>query len=91
MDFEAWKALLKEYGPLVGPLVALVAWQAFQIRKLIEWNSRRHDEEVARMARVQDRLLTHLIGPQPTSADSPSIKDLKKLTGKNPPEPKGKH
>lgn len=81
MDIQVWTKLLQEYGPLIGPLLGLVIWQAYQIRKLIEWNSRRHDEEIERMAEVQNRFLTHILGPQATSSDSPTLDELKKTLG----------
>ena len=86
MDFSAWEKLIKEYGPIAGFLLALNVWQAYQIRRLILWNSQRHDEEIKRMATVHSRLLDHILGPQPGSDSAPSIKDLKKLGDAHSPE-----
>ncbi len=86
VDFSAWERLIKEYGPIAGFLLALNVWQAYQIRRLILWNSQRHDEEIRRMAGVQSRLLDHVLGPQPSSSSAPSMKDLKKMLDSQSPE-----
>lgn len=78
MDFAHWFQLLKQYGPVVGLLLAFVIWQAWQIHSLLEKNAAIYEAEIARMAKVQDQLLERLLGVvQPSSVKSPSVNELK--------------
>lgn len=69
--------MLKQYGPVVGILLAYVLWQSRKIDQLLDKNSAIYDAEIARMSQVQDRLLTKLIGAPGTSASSPTVDQLK--------------
>lgn len=77
MDFTAWWTLLKQYGPIIGLSIGFILWQAHQINKLLDRNSAIYESEIKRLAHVQERLLTHLLGPQPSSASAPTVKELK--------------
>jgi hypothetical protein len=69
--------LLQKYGPLVGLFLVMILAQAWWINRLLERNSVIYDAEIKRLADVQERLLTHIIGPQPSSTSAPTIQDLK--------------
>jgi hypothetical protein len=78
LDFAQWVQLLKQYGPVVGLLLAFVFWQTRQINRLLEKNSAMYEAEIARMAKVQEQLLERLLGAvQPSSGVSPSVEKLK--------------
>jgi hypothetical protein len=55
----------------------MILAQAWWINRLLERNSVIYDAEIKRLADVQERLLTHIIGPQPSSTSAPTIQDLK--------------
>lgn len=77
MDWAQWLLLLKQYGPLVGLFLGLVILQSIWINKLLDRNSSIYDAEIRRLAEVQERLLTHILGTQPSSASAPTIQALK--------------
>jgi hypothetical protein len=77
MQWEQWVMLLQKYGPLVGLFLVMILAQAWWINRLLERNSVIYDAEIKRLADVQERLLTHIIGPQPSSTSAPTIQDLK--------------
>ena len=70
-------SLLKEYGPLVGIVIAYVWWQSRKIDQLLDKNSAIYEAEIQRMSEVQDRLLTKLIGQPPSSTLSPTVDQMK--------------
>jgi hypothetical protein len=76
VEWTSWIALLKQYGPLGGLFIGYVIWQTVQINKLLDRNSAIYEGEIARLATVQQQLLTHILGPQPSSTALPNIKDL---------------
>lgn len=76
MDITHWLTLLQQYGPLVGLLLAFIIWQSHQIKSLLDKNSAIYDGEIKRLSEVQNRLLAHILGPQPSSTESPTIKQL---------------
>lgn len=76
MDWVRIGELLKQYGPLVGLLLVIVLYQSFQINRLLDRLRSVQDDEIKRLADVQDRLLTALIGPQSSSATAPDVKKL---------------
>ena len=88
MQWMEWVMLLEKYGPLVGLFLVMILAQAWWINRLLDRNAEIYDGEIKRMAEVQDRLLTHIIGPQPSSTSAPTIRDLKdgakRLGGKAP-------
>lgn len=76
----AWSellAVLKQYGPVVGILLAYVWWQSRKIDQLLDKNAAIYEAEIARMSQVQDRLLSKLIGEPTSSASSPTTDQLK--------------
>jgi hypothetical protein len=76
LDITRWLELLKQYGPLLGLLLGFIVWQAHQINRLLDRNSSIYEGEIKRLAEVQNRLLAHILGPQPSSTESPTIKQL---------------
>ena len=79
-DALAWSevlSVLKQYGPVVGILLAYVLWQSRKIDQLLDKNSAIYEGEIQRMSEVQDRLLTKLIGAPGTSTSSPTVDQLK--------------
>lgn len=76
LDITRWLELLKQYGPLLGLFLGLIVWQAHQINRLLDRNSSIYEEEIKRLAEVQNRLLAHVLGPQASSSESPTIKQL---------------
>lgn len=78
VDLGTWLTLLKQYGPLLGFFLAFIIWQSRQINKLLDRNTAVYDSEIKRLAEVQERLLTHILGAQPSSEEAPSITALKK-------------
>jgi len=77
VDWSKWLQLIQEYGPLVGLFVGFIIWQTFQINRLLERNSAIYDAEIKRLAEVQSWLLSHVLGPQPSSFAAPSVRQLK--------------
>ena len=65
LELTYWLQLLKQHGPLVGLFIAFIIWQSRKIDQLLERNSKIYDGEIARLAHVQDVLLTKLLGLQP--------------------------
>ena len=51
--------------------------QAYWINKLLDRNAQIYDKEIKRLADVQERLLTHILGSQPSSTVAPTIKELR--------------
>lgn len=82
MDWSEWLAVLKQYGPITGLFVGLFIWQTIQINRLLERNSSIYDAEIKRLADVQTQLLAHILGPQPSSTASPTIKQLQDSASK---------
>jgi hypothetical protein len=89
VEWTTWVSLLKQYGPIVGLFVGFIIWQTTQINKLLDRNAAIYESEVKRLADVQTMLLTHLLGPQPSSTTSPTIKQLKNGTALKPEGEKG--
>jgi hypothetical protein len=69
-------AVLKQYGPVVGILLAYVWWQSRKIDQLLDKNASIYEAEIVRMSQVQDRLLSHLIGVPTSSTSSPTAEQL---------------
>lgn len=82
MDWNYWAMLLKQYGPITGLFVGLIIWQTIQIDRLLKRNSDIYDAEIKRLAEVQKQLLAHILGPQSSSATSPTIKQLQEGASK---------
>ncbi len=78
-QWTQWLEILKEYGPIAGLFLAFIYWQARRIDKLIEKNASIYQEEINRMAKVQDRLLNQLLGPQSSSSNAPSVEQLQRV------------
>ena len=82
MDWGKWLQLIQQYGPLVGLFVGFIIWQTQQSNRLLQQNSTIYEAEIKRLSDVQDRLLTHALGPQPSSTSAPLVKQLKEGTEK---------
>jgi hypothetical protein len=87
VDWSEWLTVLKQYGPIIGLFVGLFIWQTIQINRLLDRNSSIYDAEIKRLADVQTQLLTHILGAQPSSMASPTIKQLK--DGASKPDEEG--
>jgi len=81
-DWGKWLQLIQQYGPLVGLFVGFTVWQTQQISKLLQQNSTIYEAEIKRLSGVQDRLLTHALGPQPSSTSAPLVEQLRDRTEK---------
>lgn len=76
MELQFWFTLLKQYGFPIGLLIGFIIWQARRIDKLLDRNASIYEAEIGRLAEVQDRLLTQLLGPQPSSTKAPTVKQI---------------
>lgn len=74
---QLW-TIVKQYGPAVGLLLVLIYWLARRIDKLLDRNAEIYESHIKQLTETQSWLLTKLIGPQPSSADAPTIKQLQK-------------
>jgi hypothetical protein len=81
VDWPAFINVIKQYGPTVGALLIIIYWQWRQIDKLLERNSTIYENHIKALYEAQNRLLDKLIGPQPSSQSSPTIKELKATSG----------
>jgi hypothetical protein len=72
---QLW-TIVKQYGPAVGLLLVLIFWLARRIDKLLDRNAQIYESHIAQLTQTQSWLLTKLIGPQPSSSDAPTIKQL---------------
>jgi hypothetical protein len=72
---QLW-AIVKQYGPAVGLLLVLIYWLARRIDKLLDRNAEIYESHIAQLTQTQSWLLTKLIGPQPSSSEAPTIKQL---------------
>lgn len=77
MDWAQWVLLLKQHGPLVGLFLGLVILQSVWINRLLDRNSSIYDAEIKRLAEVQEKLLSHILGTQQSSISVPTIQALK--------------
>jgi hypothetical protein len=89
-DWSAFLTVLKQYGPLLGLLLFFIFWQWRQIQKLLESNSKIYEGHIKSLQETQDRLLTHLIGPRPSSLAAPTVEQITATaSGRNPKESEG--
>ena len=80
MDTTTWLQLwqlLKQYGPVVAILLLLIYWSWRRIDKLLDRNAEIYESHIKQLSETQKWLLTKLIGPQPSSAELPTIQELK--------------
>lgn len=77
MNWPELLSVLKQYGPVVGILLAYVWWQSKKIDQLLDKNAAIYEAEIQRMSQVQDRLLNKLMGDPGTSSLSPTVDQLK--------------
>lgn len=77
MNWPELLSVLKQYGPVVGILLAYVWWQSRKIDQLLDKNAAIYEAEIQRMSQVQDRLLNKLMGDPGSSALSPTVDQLK--------------
>ncbi len=83
MEQAFWSQIiqaLKQYGPIIALFVLFIAWQARKIDQLLDRNSSIYDAEIKRLAEVQERLLTKILGPQPSSSTAPTIQEVRDKT-----------
>lgn len=86
MDLLNWPELLqilKQYGPVVGLLLFLIFWQWRLIAGLLNRNAQVYEGHIKQLAQTQERLLTKLIGPQPSSVDAPTVKQIEHAVREN--------
>lgn len=76
MDWSAWLGLLKQYGPVAGPLLAFIWWQSTWINRLLDRHEKAYSGEIQRMHEHMSALLQHVLGKQPSSQNMPTIKDM---------------
>lgn len=84
---QVWQ-LLKQYGPVVALLLLLIYWMARRIDNLLDRNTQIYDAHIKQLSDTQKWLLTKLIGPQPSSADSPTIQQLTEVADRKKKEEK---
>lgn len=83
MDWAAFWAVVKQYGPLVGILGALVYFLAHQIEKLLDRNAAVYENHIKQLWETQNRLLSSVLGPQPSSTPMPTVDQLKEAAKKS--------
>lgn len=76
LEWPQWLAILKQYGPVVGLLLAFIFWQARWINTLLDRHEKAYTGEIDRMHQQMNRLLTHVLGPQPSSGNTPTVQEL---------------
>ena len=54
-------------------------WQAKWINTLLNRHEEIYKGEIDRMSETQKRLLTHVLGEQPSSHDVPSVEELREV------------
>jgi hypothetical protein len=69
--------ILKHNGPIIAVLLGIIWLQWRHIDKLLERNGSIYEEHIKALYQTQERLLTKLIGPQESSEQSPTMKQLK--------------
>ena len=77
MDWTALINLAKQYGPTAAVLLVIIYWQWRHIDKLIERNASIYEKHIKNLSETQNWLLAKLIGPQPSSSESPTMEELK--------------
>ena len=73
---QVWETV-KQYGPVVGLLLALIIWLSWRLDKVMDRNAQVYESHIRQLSETQNWLLTKLIGPQPSSAGQPTIGQLK--------------
>jgi hypothetical protein len=77
VDFNSLLQAAKEHGPLVALFLYFIWYQTKWINNLLQQNGTIYKAELERMAEVQKLLLTHILGPQPSSGAFPTVDQLK--------------
>ena len=78
MEWSQWLAAIKQYGPVAGVLAAYVFWQARWIDRLLDRHEKAYTGEIDRMHQQMNKLLAHVLGPQPSSASTPTMEEIMK-------------
>jgi hypothetical protein len=89
LEISHWITLLKQYGPLVGLFLGFIIWQTRKIDQLLNRNSAIYEAEIKRMADTQERLLSNLLGEQPSSSGAPTVRELHEQTKQAGDDKKG--
>lgn len=76
LDWSTWWEILKEYGPILGLFIAFIIWQSKKIDQLLDRHEKAYSGEITRMDAHLTRLLNHILGPQPSSTEMPTIPEL---------------
>ena len=76
LDWSTWWEILKEYGPILGLFIAFIIWQSRKIDQLLDRHEKAYSGEISRMDAHLKRLLDHILGPQPSSTEMPTIPEL---------------
>ena len=73
---QLWQ-LAKQYGPVVGLLLALIFWLSWRLDKVMDRNAQVYEAHIKQLSEIQNWLLTKIIGPQPSSTGQPTIQQMK--------------
>ena len=76
MTFADFLNILKQNGPIVAVLLGIIWYQWRHIDKLLDRNAEIYEGHIKVLHETQERLLTKLIGPQQSSQDAPTMKQL---------------
>jgi len=79
VEWSSFLTILKQSGPTIAVLIGIVWLQWRHIDRLLQKNSSIYDEHIKALYQTQDRLLTNAIGPQTSSRESPTMKQLKEV------------
>ena len=77
MEYAQLLQLLKQYGPVVGLLLLHVWWLTRRIDALLDRNSKIYEGHIEHLWKTQERLMTSILGSQPSSEAAPTIEQLK--------------
>lgn len=61
---------------MVGPMLVFIAWQTHWINKLLDRNENLYRGEIERMNVNMNRLLDKVLGPQESSGEMPTVKEI---------------
>lgn len=79
--------LLKQYGPVVGVLIAFIVWQSRKIDQLLDRHEKAYSGEIERMSQHMGRLLDHVLGPLPSSTEAPTMGEIRARATRELPSP----
>jgi hypothetical protein len=89
LEWLKWSSLLeliKSVGPTAAAALTIIWYQARKIDQLLDRNSTIFEAEIARMAELQNRLLSKILGDQPSSLAAPTVQQMKDAAPNNGPQ-----